>query len=82
MIQAMRMEISVCPSTISTESIVAAQNFVDLCCQHAAYIAGRGKVEDEISKVTSACKPLYTCRVHVQGQSDTTCLLVLIMADS
>lgn len=59
-----QISVSGVSSTISNESIVAAQNFVDLCCQHAAYIAGRGKVEDEINKVTSACK-LYTCRAHV-----------------
>ena len=72
------ISVSDVPSTISNESIVAAQNFVDLCCQHAAYIAGRGKVEDEISKVTSACKLYqggYTCRAHVKGLH----LLVLII---
>ena len=51
-----QISVSSVPSTISNQSIVAAKNFVDLCCQHAAYIAGRGKVEEEISKVTSACK--------------------------
>ena len=40
-------------STISTRPILAAENFVDMCCQHAAYIAGRGKLEDEINRLTS-----------------------------
>ena len=71
------ISVSDVPSTISNESIVAAQTFVDLCCQHAAYIAGRGKVEDEISKVTSACK-LYTCMQGMQGTCQRLCHSVLI----
>lgn len=40
------------PSTISTNAIIAAQNFIDTCCQHA-FIAGRGQVDDEISHLTA-----------------------------
>ena len=46
--------VSIVPSTISVNAIVAAQNFVDTCCQHAAYIAGHGTVEEEISHLTAA----------------------------
>ena len=47
------------PPTISNEAIIAAQNFVDTCCQHAAFIAGRDKVEEEISQLASTDK-IYT----------------------
>lgn len=38
--------------TISNEALLAAQDFVQTCCQHAAYVAGRGKIEDEIDCLT------------------------------
>ena len=41
------------PETISETAIIAAQKYVDTCCQHAAFIAGRGKLEDEINQLTS-----------------------------
>ena len=46
--------VSIVLSTFSVNAIVAAQNFVDTCCQHAAYIAGRGTLEEEISHLTAA----------------------------
>ena len=36
--------------------MIVAQNFVDTCCQHAAFIAGRENVEEEISHLTSTGK--------------------------
>ena len=49
-----RMEIEV--GSVSTEiadsAIVAAQNFVDTCCQHAAFIAGRN-IDDEIIELST-----------------------------
>ena len=39
--------------TISKTAIIAAQNYVDICCQYAAFIAGRGKLEDDINQLTS-----------------------------
>ena len=41
------------PSTISKEAIIAAENFVGTCCQHAAFMAGRGKIEEEMSKLAT-----------------------------
>ena len=38
---------------ISTDSIKAAINFVEVCCQHAAFLAGRGTIDDEIQTITS-----------------------------
>ena len=45
--------------TIKAEAIVAAKNFVDISCQHAAYIAGRGDIEDEIENISSAGTCIY-----------------------
>ena len=47
------------PSVISIEAINAAQNFVDTCCQHAAFIAGRGLVDDEIDHLVSGAYVMY-----------------------
>ena len=49
------------PSTISKEAIVAAQNFIETCCQHAAFMGGRDKVEAEISKlITGYNESIFT----------------------
>ena len=56
------------PSVISTEAIIAAQNFVDTCCQHAAFIAGRGLVDDEIDHLVSGPYIMYgvcSCMYHL-----------------
>ena len=42
------------PVTVTSKAVLAARNFVDTCCQHAAFIAGRGLMEDEISQLTSS----------------------------
>ena len=36
------------PVTLSEEAVKAAENFVELCVQHAAYLAGRGAIEEAI----------------------------------
>lgn len=38
---------------ISEASINAAIDFVEVCCQHAAFIAGRGTIDEEIKQLTS-----------------------------
>ena len=48
------------PATISIEAIIAAQDFVNVCCQHGAYIAGRGKIDEEISQLTEGTY-YYVC---------------------
>ena len=35
---------------ISDEAIAAAENFVDVCRQHAAYLADRKDIDSEIEK--------------------------------
>ena len=55
-------------NTISEQAIIAAQDFVDTCCQHAAFLAGRGHIQDAIHqlqlglclKLTCAC--MLLCR--------------------
>ena len=39
------------PQEISEEAIKAADLFVDFCIQHAAFLGGRGKVEDAIADI-------------------------------
>lgn len=36
------------PTEIADDTLKAAIDFVEVCCQHAAFIAGRGEIEDEI----------------------------------
>ena len=35
-------------TTISGMAIEASIDFVELCCQHAAYITGRGEINEEV----------------------------------
>ena len=42
---------AVIPSTISNEALKAAQCFVEFCIQHAAFLAGRGNIEEEIDSI-------------------------------
>lgn len=39
------------PSQICSEALEAAEDFVDMCCQHAAFMAGRGEIKDEIQQL-------------------------------
>ena len=51
---------------ISEDVIKAAINFVDVCCQHTSFMAGRGVITEEISTliagmfspITNQYKPL------------------------
>lgn len=40
---------------IQNDAIVAAINFIDICCQQTAYIAGRNDIKEDI-KLIKACK--------------------------
>lgn len=45
----------------------AAISFVDLCIQHAAYITGRGRVQDEVESVyqiMQGVNALIVCIMH------------------
>ena len=39
------------PEVISDEAVKAAINFVDVTIQHAAYLAGRGDVDDAVQSL-------------------------------
>ena len=39
------------PRTVSDEAVKAAECLIDLCVQHAAYLAGRGDVQETISAI-------------------------------
>ena len=39
------------PDIITDEAVKAAMNFVEVCCQQTAFIAGRGRVEEEIAVI-------------------------------
>ena len=36
------------PQEISSEALTSARNFVDVCNQHVAYLAGRGVISEAI----------------------------------
>ena len=36
------------PNEISDKALMASINFVDICIQHAAYLAGRGEIQEAI----------------------------------
>jgi hypothetical protein len=38
---------------IPEKTLAAAIDFVEICCQHAVYIAGHGKIEDELDLLES-----------------------------
>ena len=44
-------------SHVSEDAILAAIDFVDVCCKHTAYMAGRGIISEEITTYTSG---MYT----------------------
>ena len=44
------------PDHISTAAIKAAKNFVELCNQHAAFLAGRGVISDSIESLVQLQK--------------------------
>ena len=46
-----RLEVSRVPLTNSEQAIRAAIDFVDVSCQHTAYIAGRGEIEEEVKNI-------------------------------
>ena len=39
---------------ISEEAIIAVINFVNICCQHTAFIAGHGRIAGEIELIKSS----------------------------
>ena len=55
------------PAKVGEDAMKAAISFVDLCIQHAAYITGRGRVQDEVESVyqiMQGVKALITCVMY------------------
>ena len=48
-----KIEVANVSTQIADSAIVAAQNYVDTCCQHAAFIAGRTNIDDEITELST-----------------------------
>lgn len=42
------------PNEISEAALTASINFVDVCIQHAAYLAGRGDIQEAIDSFAKA----------------------------
>ena len=42
--------------TITEAAIEATIDFVELCCQHTAYITGRGKIDEEVTLMEAGKK--------------------------
>ena len=59
------------PTTLTEDALKAAINFVEVCCQHTAYITGRQTIESEIKKYKqSKCNyTLNTLCVYAHGIS-------------
>ena len=57
--------------TVSSKAVLAARNFVDTCCQHAAFVAGRGLIENEITQLASS-KPPMSCKQIKASQANGT----------
>ena len=39
------------PKVVSEAAIMTAINFVEVCCQHTAYISGRGSIDHELELI-------------------------------
>ena len=39
------------PPEISESAVIAAECFVDLCMQHAAYLGGKGNIQDAVEEI-------------------------------
>ena len=46
------------PQQISEDAVVAADCFVDLCLQHSAFLAGKGKIERAVKEITEGIAPI------------------------
>ena len=54
------------PSTISNETINAAIDFVEVCCQHTACISGRGLLQQELDSVNAGLlKSSLFCAISI-----------------
>lgn len=47
------------PEEISELAVKAAESFVDLCLQHAAYLGGKGDLQEAIEDINKCMKDQY-----------------------
>ena len=57
------------PHIISEDALKAAQNFVDVCNQYAAYLAGRGEISTAIEAINTIEKG--TLLIHIRTHTHT-----------
>jgi len=57
------------------DALKAAINFVEVCCQHAAYVTGRQTIENEIKKYKHSkfnySQYCIILHIHMHNQSDS-----------
>lgn len=63
--------------TISQDAIKAAINFVEVCCQHTAYISGRGQIESELELVQAGDPSVRETASETQQESTEALILGL-----
>lgn len=61
--------------TISDQALEAADNFVEVCIQHAAFLAGRGVIADEISSLQERGSAGGTTTTTERGNTHFSLLL-------
>ena len=50
---------SLIPAEISEDAVKAADCFVDLCLQHAAFLGGKGNLQEAIDDISKSDNKLY-----------------------
>ena len=56
------------PDVVSSEAITAAIDFVELCCQQTAYLAGRGDISEELQRLQEGIRSFacnFLLAIHV-----------------
>ena len=64
------------PKEISQKALEAAQDFVDMCCQHAAFMAGRGEIADVIQQLQTGLNN-HILGISVQKKLHTNHILLV-----
>ncbi len=66
------------PNAISEEATKAAIKFVEVCCQHTAYIAGRGTIDNELELMQASEGPTHGTDKEAPQESVETLVLTLL----
>ena len=53
------------PNEICSEALEAAHDFVDMCCQHAAFMAGRKEIPEEIKQLQIGTNINVITDIHI-----------------